>query len=68
MATFIYNNTKNISTSYAFFELNCGFYPRASYKKYINPCFNSKFTNQLIKKVKDLIVNYRKNLKYALKT
>ena len=27
MAEFTYNNAKNTSTDYMFFELNCGYYP-----------------------------------------
>ncbi len=37
MAEFTYNNTKNASTDYTSFELNYGFYPRASYKKDVDP-------------------------------
>ncbi len=39
MAEFAYNNTKNASTGHTPFELNCGFYPQASYKEDINPRF-----------------------------
>ena len=38
MAEFVYNNVKNASTSYTFFELNYGYYPRTSYKKDVNLC------------------------------
>lgn len=36
MAKFVYINTKNTSTSYIFFKLNCGFHFRASYIKEVN--------------------------------
>ena len=37
MAEFVYNNTKNTSTGHTPSELNCGFYPRMSYKENVNP-------------------------------
>ena len=37
MAEFAYNNTKNTSTGYMFFELNCGYHPWVSYKKDLDP-------------------------------
>ena len=36
-AEFACNNAKNASTSYTVFKLNCGYYPRVSYKKDLDP-------------------------------
>ena len=38
MAKFAYNNAKNVSASYTFFEFNFSYYPCISYKKDIDPC------------------------------
>ena len=37
MVEFTYNNAKNASTGYTSFELNCSFYPRASYEEDVDP-------------------------------
>ncbi len=37
MAEFAYNNAKNVSTDHTPFELNCGFHPRASYERDVDP-------------------------------
>ena len=42
MAEFAYNNTKNASTCYTFFELNCKYYLYNSYEKNLNPSLKSK--------------------------
>lgn len=47
MAEFAYNNAKNTSTRYIPFKLNCGFYPRVSYKKNVDLCSQSKSTDAL---------------------
>ncbi len=39
IAKFTYNNAKNANTGHTSFELNCGYYFRASYKEDVNPCF-----------------------------
>lgn len=36
MAKFTYNNAKNVSTGHTLFKLNCGYYPRVSFKKDTN--------------------------------
>ena len=36
MAEFTYNNSKNASTSYMLFELNCSYHPRMLYKEEVN--------------------------------
>ena len=65
MAEFIYNNAKNTSTDQTPFELNCGYHPRTSYKKNVNPCSQSKSADELATELKKLMTIYRKNLKYA---
>ena len=47
LAEFAYNNAKNANTGYTPFKLNCGFQPRVSYKKNVNPCSRSKTEDQL---------------------
>ncbi len=42
MAEFALNNAKNGTTGHTPFELNCGFYPRASYKEDVDPRSKSK--------------------------
>lgn len=58
MAKFIYNNAKNASTSYMFFELNYDYQPYVSYKKDIDPYFKSKLADDLASELKKLIVLY----------
>ncbi len=65
MAEFAYNNTKNTSTSHTPFELNCGFYPRASYKKDVDLHFQSKSADKLAIELRDLMTVCRENLPHA---
>ncbi len=65
MTEFAYNNAKNTNTGHTFFELNCDFYLWTSYKKDIDPCFQSKSVNKLANEFKELITICRKNLKYV---
>lgn len=58
---------KNTSIGYISFELNCGFYFKASYKKDIDPCSQSRSINKLITKLKELIIIYKKNFQYTQK-
>ncbi len=51
IAEFTYNNTKNASTGYTFFELNCGFHLQASYKKDVNHHSQSKSAHKLVIKL-----------------
>ena len=67
MAEFAYNNTKNMSTGYILFKLNCGFYPRVSYKEDVDPRSRSKTANQLATKLQTLISVGKENLKHAQK-
>ena len=66
MAEFAYNNMKNASTSYIFFEFNYSYHLQTSYKKDINPWSKSKSINKLATKLKKLII-YRENLLHASK-
>ncbi len=65
MAEFAYNNAKNASTSHTPFELNCGFHPRASYERDIDPRSQSKSADKLVTKLKERMVVYRENLQHA---
>ena len=47
MAEFAYNNTKNASTGFTSFELNCGYYPRVSYKEDLDPRSKSRTAEEL---------------------
>ena len=65
MMEFAYNNTKNASTSYKPFELNCGYYSRMSYKDDVDPRFKSKSADKLSVKLRELMIICQKNLYYA---
>ena len=67
MAEFAYNNTKNTSTGYTFFELNCGFYPRVFYKEDINPRCRSKTAGQLATELQTLISVCKENSQHTQK-
>ena len=62
MAEFAYNNVKYTSIEYMSFKLNCRYYLCVSYKKDVDPHFRSKIADKLIKKLRNLIAAYRKNL------
>ncbi len=55
MAEFAYNNTKNARTDHIFFELNCGYHPRASLEEDVDSRWRSHFANKLAKKLRELI-------------
>ena len=65
MAEFTYNNTKNASTGYMFFELNYTYYPQMLYKEKVNSRSQSKLANKLLAELRELMVIYCKNLYYA---
>ena len=65
MAEFAYNNTKNASTSYTPFELNCGYYPYFSYKENVNLCSKSKSADDLANDMRELMIVYWENLQHA---
>ena len=62
MAKFAYNNAKNASTGHMPFELNCGFYPQASYKENVNPHSQSKLVDNLATKLRELMIVYWEKL------
>ncbi len=55
MTEFAYNNAKNANTGHIPFELNCGYHPRVSFKKDVDPRLRSRFTNKLAKELGELI-------------
>ena len=65
MAEFVYNNTKNTSTGFTSFELNCGYHLRVSYKKNLNPHLQSKIAEKLSSKLRNLMAACEQNLHYA---
>ena len=56
MIKFIYNNTKNVSTGYTPFELNCGYHPQILYKEEVNLCSKFKLADKLLAKLRELII------------
>ena len=54
MAEFAYNNAKYASTGYTPFELNCGYYPRVSYKENVDPHSRSKAADELTEELRIL--------------
>ena len=67
MAKFAYNNTKNASTGYTFFELNCDYHPRISYKEDIDFRSKSKSANELSIELWEIMIVCRENLYHAQK-
>ena len=65
MVEFAYNNTKNASSGYMPFKLNCGYHFRMSYKNDVNPCSKSKSADNLLAKLRKLIIVCKKNLYHA---
>ena len=65
MPEFTYNNAKNASTGHTPFELNCGFYPRVSFKDDVDPHSRSRFADKLTNELKKLIYICQQNLLYA---
>ncbi len=65
MAKFVYNNTKNASTGYTPFELNCRYHFQASYKENINLRSQSKSVGKLAIMLKKLITVCKKNLQHT---
>ena len=67
MVEFGYHNAKYTTTRYTSFELNCRYYPGASYKEDINLCFRSKVADKLIEELRNLMAACRENLQHAQK-
>ena len=56
MAEFAYNNSKNVSTGYTSFKLNCGYHPRMSYEEKVDFCSQSKFADELSEELRELMI------------
>ena len=67
MAKFAYNNTKNASTGYTPFELNCEYHSWVSYEEDINPRSKSKLAIELSVKLWELMTVCQENLRHAQK-
>ena len=65
IAEFAYNNSKNASTGHKPFKLKYGYHPRISYKKEVDPRFQSKSADKLSKELRELMIVCRKNLHNA---
>ena len=61
MAEFAYNNTKNSSTGYTTFELNCGYHPRISFDENTDPRSRSRLADKISVKLRDLMTVCQKN-------
>ena len=55
MAKFAYNNTKNANIGHVSFKLNCGYYPKVSFKEDVDSRSKSCFANELVKELRELI-------------
>ena len=64
MAEFAYNNAKNASSGHTPFELNCGYHPRISYEKDVNPHSKSKSADESAE-LRELMIVCRENLHHA---
>ncbi len=65
MVEFAYKNAKNASTGHTPFEHNCGYYPRVSFEKNVNPRLRSCSANELVKELRELIEVCCQNLLHA---
>ena len=65
MAKFTYNNAKNSSTGYTPFELNCGYHPHVFFEKNSNFCSQLKSADELLAKLRDLMIVWWGNLHHA---
>ena len=65
MAKFAYNNAKNTSTGHTLFELNCGYHPRVSYEKDLDPRSKSKIAEKLSSELRNLMAICQQNLHHA---
>ena len=65
MAEFAYNNAKNVSTGHTLFELNCGYHPRVSYEKDLDPRSKSKIAEKLSSELRNLMAICQQNLHHV---
>lgn len=64
-AEFVQNNAQNTNIGYRFFKLNCTYHPHIFLEDKFDSCFRSCSTNELVKKLKKLILIYQQNLVHA---
>ena len=67
MVEFAYKNTKNTSTGYIPFELNCGYYPQMSYEEEFDSHSKSKSEDKLSVELRELIISCHMNFHYTQK-
>ena len=67
MAKFVYNNAKNANSGHTFFKLNYGYHSQMLYKDDVNPYSKSKSANNLLAKLRELMIVCRKSFHYAQK-
>ena len=56
IAEFAYNNTKNASTGYILFELNCKYHPHVFYEEDLDPCSKSRTVEELFFELQELMI------------
>ena len=67
MAEFAYNNAKNTSIGHTLFELNCGYYPRMSYKEEVEFSSKAKLAAELSAELRELMIVCRENIYHTQK-
>ena len=67
IAEFAYSNTKNVSTSYTSFELNCDYHLRFFFKEDVDLCSRSCSANKLAEELRELIKVCCQNLLHVQK-
>ena len=67
MVEFAYNNAKNASKSYIFFELNYRYYFYIFYEKDLDFCSKTKVKEKLFFELQKLITISQQNIYYAQK-
>ena len=67
MAEVAYNNTKNASTNYIPFKLNCGYHPWVFYEEDLDPYSQLKNAEELSSELQSLMDAYQQNLHHAQK-
>lgn len=65
MTEFAFNNAKNITTEFTFFEQNFGFNHPISYKKDVNHCSKSKAVDKIVAQIRKLTTICQQNLHHA---
>ena len=67
MAEFTYNNTKNASTGFTSFELNCRYHPRVFYKEDLDPYSKLRTAKELSSTLQELMTVCQQNIHHAQK-